>query len=100
MCAMRLAEHVAKTTDVDGMLDSMTPQQWIEWQAKDRIEPIGNNGACLILARIGELLAAFMGSEMRQRDFMPWLPKQKKQVMSVAQSRDAILSEMARKVGK
>ena len=78
MTAMRLAEHVAHTTDVDGMLDAMTPEQWMEWQAKDIIEPIGLNSVSGILAKIGELISAYMGSKLNQRDFMPWLPKVKK----------------------
>ena len=41
MTAMRLAEHVAGTVDVDGMLESMTPEQFDEWCAKDAVEPIG-----------------------------------------------------------
>ena len=30
---MMLARYVAKTTDVDGMLHSMTPEQFNEWVA-------------------------------------------------------------------
>ena len=36
---MFLARTVAKTTDVDGMLDRMTPQQCDEWAAMYRIRP-------------------------------------------------------------
>ena len=42
MTAMRLAAHVEHTTDVDGMLDTMTPQQFAEWQAFDQLEPLGD----------------------------------------------------------
>jgi len=38
---MKLARTVAHTTDVDGMLDSMTPQQFSEWLAMYTIEPWG-----------------------------------------------------------
>ena len=95
MTAMRLAEHVAKTTDVDGMLDDMTPQQWIEWQAKDIIEPIGTNSVCGVLAKIGELISAFVGGHLDQRDFMPWLPKvQKQQALSPAESATAMTAAL------
>ena len=87
MTAMRLAEHVAHTTDVDGMLDSMTPQQWIEWQAKDLIEPIGLDSVSGVLAKIGEMISAYMGSNLTQRDFMPWLPKvETQQAMNPSES--------------
>jgi len=51
----------------------MSPEQWQHWQAVDCVEPIGNRGCEIILARIGELLAGFMGAEMRAADFAPWL---------------------------
>ncbi len=60
-------------TDPEAMLDTMTPEQWQHWQAVDCVEPIGNRGCEIILARIGELLAGFMGAEMRAADFAPWL---------------------------
>ena len=45
------------------MLDGMTHRQFAEWIAKDMIEPIGHSGAHDILARIGVLVAAFMGNQ-------------------------------------
>ena len=74
-----MAEHVAKTTDVDEMLSKMTHQQFDEWCAKDMIEPIGTSQeTCRILTKIGRMIAAFMGQEMKEKDFMPWLSKQSK----------------------
>ena len=70
---MRLAEHVAHTTDVDGMLASMTSQQFDEWCAKDLIEPIGHAGTHDILAMIGAMLAAYIGSkDVELSDFKWW----------------------------
>jgi len=60
-------------TDPEAMLDTMTPEQWQHWQAVDCVEPVGNRGCEIILARIGELLAGFVGAEMRAADFAPWL---------------------------
>lgn len=70
---MRLAEHVAGTLDVDAMLDAMTPEQFMEWQAKDLVEPIGHSGTHEILSMIGALLAAFCGAkDLDQYAFQWW----------------------------
>ena len=64
---------MAHTVDVDGMLDSMTHDQFDEWCAKDIVEPIGHGGTHDILARIGVMLAAFMGSKnVDETLFKPW----------------------------
>lgn len=63
MTALRLAEHVAKTVDVDCMLESMTPGQFEEWRAKDLLEPIGHSGTHEILSMIGALIANYLGSK-------------------------------------
>jgi len=71
MTALRLAEHVAHTTDVDGMLEQMTPAQFIEWQAKDLAEPIGHAGTHEILAQIAALITNYMtGGKAEPVD--PW----------------------------
>lgn len=75
MLAMRLAEACGRV-DVDEMLSEITPTQWAEWVARDRIEPIGTFAACSILAKLGELIAACMQCEAKQGDFMPWLKVQ------------------------
>lgn len=64
---------MAHTTDVDGMLDSMTPQQFDEWMLKDHIEPIGY--ATHMLALIAYRLTEFLtkGDKTDVEDFMPWL---------------------------
>jgi len=78
MTALRLAEHVAHTTDVDGMLDNMTPQQFMEWQAKDRVEPIGGRGAADILAMLAAVVAnavgvkSTSGDKLTPNDFAYW----------------------------
>lgn len=38
---MKLARTVAHTTDVDGMLDRMHPEQFSEWMVEYKIEPWG-----------------------------------------------------------
>ena len=58
---MRLAEHVARTVDVDEMLQGMTPRQFLEWCAKDQVEPIGHQPTYEILSQIAAMLAGFMG---------------------------------------
>jgi hypothetical protein len=90
---------VAGIPSADYLLDSLTPQQWHEIQALDCVEPIGWRGAEMILARIGELLAAFVGSEMRAADFAPWLPRPKEKPLTVGQSRDAITAHLQRLTG-
>lgn len=70
---MRLAEHVAKTVHVDAMLDGMTNRQFDEWCAKDIIEPIGHSGTHDILARLGVLIASFMGlKDPKEKMFKTW----------------------------
>ena len=73
MTALRLAEHVAGTTDVDGMLDSMTPEQFQEWCIKDQIEPIGYQSQALGL--IAWLIHSYLASDSdaTPETFMPWL---------------------------
>lgn len=79
MTALRLAEHVAQTANVDKMLSEMSHEQFNEWCAKDMIEPIGSNPVvCQVLTKIGKIIAAFMGQEMEDSHFMPWAKKQKK----------------------
>lgn len=70
---MRLAEHVEGTTDVDGMLESMTVEQFDEWAAKDMIEPVGYQSQMLGL--IGWYLYGALNTdgELKPEDFMPWL---------------------------
>lgn len=78
---MRLAEHVAGTTDVDAMLDAMTVQQFDEWAAKDMVEPVGYQSQMLGL--IGYLVHGAVGdgtSDATVEDFMPWLRYQERQV--------------------
>ena len=65
---MRLAEHVAHTTDVDAMLEAMSPAQFLEWCAKDQIEPIGHAGTHEILAQIACMIATWLGA----KDVDPW----------------------------
>ena len=74
MIAMRLAEHVEHTTDVDGMLDRMTPEQFNEWCAKDLVEPIGYQTQMLgLIAWIIHSYTASDGDTLENADFMPWL---------------------------
>lgn len=73
MTALRLAEHVAHTVDVDVMLSRMTHEQFNEWMAKDIVEPIGSDSTNTILAKIGVLIAAFMGNkDVTMQSFRYW----------------------------
>ena len=73
MTAMRLAEHVEHTTDVNRMLEQMSPQQFAEWCAKDRVEPIGHAGTHEILSQIAAMVAQFMGAEdVKPGTFKHW----------------------------
>jgi|GEM_PF-956959 hypothetical protein len=69
---MRLAEHVAGTVDVDGMLDSMTPAQFDEWCVKDQVEPIGYSAQAL--GMIAWFIHSYLASDSdaTAQDFMPW----------------------------
>jgi len=87
-------------TDPEAMLDSMTPDQWQHWQAVDCVEPVGNRGVEVILARIGELLAGFIGAEMKAADFAPWLAPSRGNKLTPKQSGAAIaqhLQQIARR---
>ena len=85
MTAMRLAENVAHTIDVDAMLNEMTPQQFDEWHAKDLIEPIGSRSVTYVLSIIGEIIATYLGCDMKAADFTPWV-EQRDQDNTVKQS--------------
>lgn len=64
---------MAKTVDVDAMLAGMSHAQFDEWIAKDIVEPIGSDGTNSILAKIGVLIAAFMGQkEVTMKSFRYW----------------------------
>lgn len=61
------------------MLSEMSHQQFDEWCAKDMIEPIGTSEpVCRILTKIGRTIAAFMGQETKDKDFMPWIANRTK----------------------
>ena len=87
-------------TDPEAMLDSMTPEQWQHWQAVDCVEPIGSRGVEMILARIGELLARFVGAEMKAADFAPWLAPSNGGKLSPRQSASAIQQQLQRAKGR
>jgi len=70
---MRLAEYVAHTVDVDGMLENMSTKQFDEWCAKDSIEPIGLESVRAILAQLAMIVSNFAGVKMTPADFMPWV---------------------------
>ena len=71
---------------MDGMLSEMTPEQFDELVAYDRVEPIGDEKICWVLASVGaaivnrlNLLAASWGNkdlrEAKPRHFIPWAAK-------------------------
>lgn len=91
MTAIRLAEYVAKTTDVDGMLNSMTSQQFDEWCAKDLIEPIGTPyGLADLIAKIGVMIAAMGGHEVTESNFAAWYPA-KTQTQELTRKESAVV---------
>lgn len=92
MFAYRLAEHVAHTTDVDGMLDAMTPQQFAYWMAKDLIEPIGTRATADILSKIGQLIAGLTGAKIEDKDFRPWAKTVSDEALSSDEAGKAIKS--------
>lgn len=86
------------------MLSEMTHQQFDEWCAKDMIEPIGTSEPmCLILTKIGRIISAFMGQELKDKDFMPWIAKRTspkaEKTLSPRQSAVAIRSHLQILVG-
>tara|TARA_R110000868_G_scaffold411504_1_gene704790 strand:- start:700 stop:984 length:285 start_codon:yes stop_codon:yes gene_type:complete len=87
---------VAKTTDVDGMLDSMTHAQFDEWCAKDLVEPIGTPTAMgSVLAKIGMIISAFAGFETEENYFMPWIPpKDHDKTLTAKESGKAITAHL------
>lgn len=94
MTALRLAEHVAHTVDVDRMLDGMTPKQFDEWCLKDRVEPIGEEASRHILALIGVTIARSFGGakDVTVENFMPWLTQRRQ---PQRQSDEQIMAIMA-----
>lgn len=54
------------------MLAGMTHEEFEEWKAKDIIEPIGHSGTHDILARIGVLIAVFMGNKEAEEQMFKW----------------------------
>lgn len=67
---------------VDEMLAGMTHEEFAEWQAKDIIEPIGHSGTHDILARIGTLIAMFMGNKDAEEKLFKWWQQDKEKPVS------------------
>jgi len=70
---MRLAEHVEGTVHYQQLLETMTPDEFDEWIAKDRIEPIGHATRCLgVIARA---LVVQLGAEdeAAKAVYTPWM---------------------------
>lgn len=78
------------------MLAAMTHDQFDEWCAKDIIEPIGSmQPVCEILAKIGGLIAAFVGHELKEEHFMPWIkPPKIEKKLTPRQSAAALQSHL------
>lgn len=77
---MRLAEAVGEL-DVDAMLDRMTHEQFQEWAAKDRIEPIGTEKICWVIAGFAATVSNQLGAESVPADFIPWAKRGKKRAV-------------------
>lgn len=50
----------------------MTLQEFAEWEAFDRIEPIGQRGVETILALLSTIVAKACGVTATPEDFTPW----------------------------
>ncbi len=75
------------------MLDEMTPQQFLEWQAKDLIEPIGHRGTHEILALFASMVANWMGNKnIKPESFMWWRQKQQEDSKPEASMDAAIMA--------
>lgn len=62
---------MAGTVDVDGLLDSMTPEQFNEWAAYDVVEPIVHSER--LQAYLVQMLSKWMGHEVDAEVVTPWL---------------------------
>jgi hypothetical protein len=76
---------VEGTTDVDGMLDRMSPKMFAEWCAKDEVEPIGYQSRILglIAFQIAVYMAGDKADSVDAELYMPWTkyePKEQKQM--------------------
>ena len=61
------------TLDVDGMLDSITPEQFDEFIAFNRVEPCGSDSTVEVLATFAASVARMMGNdEVTPEMFAPW----------------------------
>lgn len=68
------------------MVSEMTPEQMDEWDAMDRIIPIGTEKICWVQAmgfaalmdRIAEAMGEKNAKPIKPKAFIPWLKKKKK----------------------
>lgn len=68
------------------MLSEMTPEQMDEWDAMDRVIPIGTEKICWVLAtgfaaimdRIAEAMGDKNAKPVKPKSFIPWLKKSPK----------------------
>ena len=90
MTALRLAEHVAGTVNVDAMLETMSPDEFNEWCIKDAIEPIGYHNQMLGL--IAWFLHSYLAGDesVPSEHFMPWLRYADKPKHSAKAAGDAL----------
>mgnify|MGYP003629786907 CR=1 FL=1 len=96
MIAYELAE-MCGTVDVDGVLDSMTPQQFDEWCVRDSIVPIGHTRK--MLAYIAWLIASYVSREkIEPKSLMPWLQFTNTDQPDNAQARDLLKSVLGRQI--
>lgn len=65
---------MANTTDIDGMLEQMTPEQFEEWCEIDSVEPIGQPKMLALIAY--QLTCALSDEKPDPHEFMPWLQYQ------------------------
>ncbi len=83
---MRLALRVG-TGDVDGLLDTLTPQQWQEWQAFDAVVGLDRgDDVAHAIALFAVAVTRFLGHKFTLREFIPRLIEDKPQSVSQMRS--------------
>lgn len=54
------------------MLERLSLRELSEWEAYDRIEPIGMESTVTVLSLIGSLVASATGAKIEPSQFTPW----------------------------
>lgn len=68
------------------MLSQMTPRQFREWLAKDKIEPIGTEKIAWVIAEFAAMVGNRMGLNSEPSDFVSWSKASKRKKQGKPQS--------------